>query len=598
MTGNMTQAAACALAGAMGLLCSQAGAGTVLVEAEAFEDVGGWVIDQQFMDQMGSPFLLAHGLGVPVADAKTSVQFPAAGTYRVWVRTRDWVWMSKAPGTAGLFKLVVDGKTLDATFGTTGKDWHWQDGGTVVVEKAGGTGAKVPVALHDLTGFEGRCDAIVFSSEAGFAPPEEAKALEALRRKLLGLPDEPAAAGEFDLVVVGGGTAGISAAVAAARLGLKVALIQDRPVLGGNNSSEVRVWLGGETNLAPWPRIGDLEREYGRRASASPGKAEEFGDQAKLAFVQAEKNITLLLNSRAIRVAVKDGRIASVDARHVVTGKEQRFAGKCFADCTGDGCIGALAGADGEVTPAGHMGASNMWRIADAGAPEAFPRCPWAHQVDAKLVPKELGTWFWESGFNHDSVANGEQIRDNNFRGMYGSWDTLKNVLGRYPDHKLEWAAYVAGKRESRRLLGDVILTKQDVLTGKDWPDGCVPCTWSIDLHLPTKPFAESFGDDAFISQALFTEFKKPYWLPYRCLYSRNVSNLFLAGRCISVTHEALGTVRVMRTTGMMGEIVGMAASVCKDYATTPRGVWSDHLAQLQDRMRKGVGKPGGAGGR
>jgi hypothetical protein len=367
-------------------------------------------------------------------------------------------------------------------------------------------------------------------------------------------------------------------------------------VLGGNNSSEVRVWLGGQTNLAPWPRIGDLEHEYGRKASASPGKAEEFGDQAKLAFVQDEKNISLFLNCRAVRVAVKDQRIASVDARHVMTGKEQRLAGKWFADCTGDGCIGALAGADGEVTPTGHMGASNMWRIADADKPQAFPRCPWAHQVDPKQVPKELGTWFWESGFNYDSVDKAEHIRDNNFRGMYGTWDTIKNVLTRYPDHKLEWAAYVAGKRESRRLLGDVILTKQDVLGGKDWPDGCVPCTWSIDLHLPTKPFAEAFGDEAFISQALFTEFKKPYWLPYRCLYSRNVSNLFLAGRCISVTHEALGTVRVMRTTGMIGEIVGMAASVCKDYDTSPRGVWSEHLAQLQDRMRKGVGKPAGAG--
>ena len=577
-------------------------AATVLLEAEGFDDPGGWVVDQQFIDQMGSPFLLAHGLGEPVKDATTTVAIPAAGEYRVWVRTRDWVWMSKAPGTAGRFEVRIGGTALKATFGTKGRDWQWQDGGSVKL-----AGGKVAVALHDLTGFEGRCDAVVLSDEKGFVPPNEPKALATLRKKLLNLPDEPEDAGEYDLVVVGGGNAGICAAVAAARLGLKVALIQDRPVLGGNNSSEVRVWRGGGTNIEPYPRIGDIDREFGARAKGSPGTAAEFGDDRKLEVVQGEKGISLFLSHYAHRVVTRGKQIAAVDARHIVTGRERRFAGRLFADCTGDGTIGFLAGADWEMTPKGHMGRSNMWRVADTGEPVTFPRCPWAHDMSDKKPPGTLGVWFWESGFNYDPFAKGEHIRDNNFRGMYGTWDALKNVHGKYPNHKIEWAAFIAGKRESRRLLGDVLVTGADVKGARKWPDAAVPCTWSIDLHLPTAESAKQFGDDAFISHAIHGRFTRPYWVPYRCFYSRNVANLFMAGRCISVDHEALGTVRVMRTTAMMGEVVGMAAAVCKEYSTTPRGVYTEHLAQLQAIMTKGVGKlpptvqsvePGGGGAR
>ncbi len=563
-----------------------AAAGTVLVEAEGFDDTGGWVIDQQFMDQMGSPFLLAHGLGVPVKDATATVAFPAAGEYRVWVRTRDWVPRRKGGEAPGRFRVSIDGEPLKTVFGTKGAEWHWHEAPAVSISKANAT-----VALNDLTGFEGRCDAIVFSSDAGFAPPNGLKALADFRRKMLGLPHEPQEAGRFDLVVVGGGNAGVCAAVAAARLGVKVAVIQNRPVLGGNNSSEVRVWRGGGTNLEPYPRIGDVDRELGPRAKGSPGRAEEFGDDRKLKVVRAEKNISLFLNCHAFRVATKDRQIVSVDARHIANSRELRFFGRWFADCTGDGTIGFLAGADWEMTRKGHMGRSNMWRIVKTPRPQPFPRCPWAHDMSDKKIPSKLGVWFWESGFDYDPFEKGEHIRDNNFRGMYGAWDALKNVHKKYPNHKLQWAAFIAGKRESRRLLGDVILTKKHVLGGKEFPDAAVPSTWSIDLHLPTKPFSDHFGDDAFISRAHYTAFKKPYWVPYRCLYSRSVANLFMAGRCISVTHEALGTVRVMRTTGMMGEIVGMAASVCKDYSTDPRGVYADHLAQLRAIMKKGVGK-------
>ncbi len=218
----------------------------VLLEAEQFAETGGWDVDQQFMEQMGSSYLLAHGLGVPVKDAVTAAQFPAPGKYRVWVRTRDWVAPWKAPGAPGKFQVLVDGKALAETFGTKGAEWHWQDGGTVEV------GAVAKVALHDLTGFEGRCDAVLFSKDVAFTPPNDLKTLAAFRHAALALPAQPENGGTFDLVVVGGGIAGTSAAVSAARNGLTVALVQDRPVLGGNGSSEVRVWPEGHTRQKPF----------------------------------------------------------------------------------------------------------------------------------------------------------------------------------------------------------------------------------------------------------------------------------------------------------------------------------------------------------
>jgi hypothetical protein len=192
-----------------------------------------------------------------------------------------------------------------------------------------------------------------------------------------------------------------------------------------------------------------------------------------------------------------------------------------------------------------------------------------------------LGQWFWESGFDRDPVKEVELMRDLNMRAMYGAWDTLKNVDKLYPNHKLNWSAFVAGKRESRRLLGDVVLTGDDLRSEKKFPDASFPCTWSMDLHVPDKAFQKGFEGDEFISTANFGKYPRPGWVPYRCLYSRNINNLFMAGRDISVTHEALGAVRVMRTCGAGGEIVGMAASLCKKHNTTPRGVYESHLPEL-----------------
>lgn len=571
----------------------------VLVEAEAFEKLGGWVVDQQFMDQMGSPFVLAHGLGVPVEDAATTVEFPASSTYKVWVRTRDWVAPWKAPGAPGKFKVLIGGKPLDPTFGTEGADWHWQDGGTVPID-----GKRVAISLHDLTGFEGRCDALLFVADASFVPPNRDPEMTAFRRKALGLPEKPEDAGAFDLVVVGGGIAGTCAAISAARLDLKVALVQDRPVVGGNNSSEIRVWLQGARNLPPYERLGDVvaELEQKRTAHYGPDNAGDlYEDEKKLAVLRAEKNIRLFLGHRVNAAETKDGRLTAVIAQDIISGRRVRLVGRWFADCTGDGCVGAMAGADIDMTASGHMGQTNLWNVAKTDAPQPFPRCPWALDLTDKPFPgrskdkpdpKKLGGWYWEAGFAHDPIENGEYIRDWNLRAMYGAWDAMKNVDKVLPDYKLNWAAYVSGKRESRRILGDVVLTKEDLVGSKPYPDACVPTGWKIDLHLPDKKYDKGFEGDAFISKADYGKYEMPYWIPYRCLYSRKTPNLFMAGRDISVTHEALGAVRVMKTCGVMGEVVGMAASLCRKNDCGPREVYEKHLDALKELFKRGVGKP------
>ena len=194
---------------------------------------------------------------------------------------------------------------------------------------------------------------------------------------------------------------------------------------------------------------------------------------------------------------------------------------------------------------------------------------------------------------NNNQITEIEYIRDYALRAVYGNWDYLKNRSSKkeeFKNHKLQWVAYIGGKRESRRLLGDVILCEQDLLENRSYDDASFTTTWGMDLHYPKK--IEGFSEEPFLSIAK-TRKHKPYAVPYRCLYSRNIDNLFMAGRNISVTHAALGTIRVMRTGGMMGEVVGMAASICRDKDTTPRGVYQTHLPALKKMMEKGVGKLG-----
>ncbi len=568
---------------------------TLFVEAESLQTHGGWSLDTAFTQIVGSPYLLAHGLGKPVADATGAVQVREGGNYRVWVRTKDWVAPWKAPGTPGRFQVVVQGKPLGAEFGTVGAEWHWQAGGALVLKPG-----EVSLALRDLTGFGGRCDAILLSNDPKFSPPEGAELAEA-RKKWLNPEGASADAGEFDLVVVGGGYAGLGAAISAARQSLRVALIQDRFVLGGNGSSEIGVWAQGGTMRGKYPHIGEIVEEFADRSPDSPAPAEHFVDDRKERVCRAEKTLSLFLGHYVQGVVQESagGRITGVKALDVRSGRERIFRGKLFADCTGHGTVGALSGASFTMQEKGHMGMSNMWYYQQEDAPQAWPETPWALALevgDFPNTPKSKsefngkpffkGEWFWEGGFDKHPITELELVRDWNLRAVFGAFGALKRgeKAAEYANASLKWVSHVGGTRESRLLQGDVVLTQEDIVERREFPDGFVPTTWDIDLHYPREQYAKKYPEAPFISRAEFgrhVDRKNGYPVPYRCFYSKNVPNLFMAGRNISVTREALGTIRVMRTCGMMGEVVGKAAYLAVLHGTSPRAVYESHLQEL-----------------
>jgi len=582
----------------------QVNAQALLVEAEGFADKGGWVIDQQSMDVMGSPYLMAHGMGKLVADAETTVDFPTKGKYYVHVRTRNWTapWTKKA---AGRFQLSVDGKRLGAKFGTSSNEWSWQKGKKIKVPAG-----NVQIALHDLTGFNGRCDAIYFTKNKKDIPPSDVDKLDELRVELLGLNKEPTEE-SFDFVIVGGGMAGTCAAISAARLGVKVALIQNRPVLGGNNSSEVRVHLGARINLEPYPALGNLVNEIGPGRGGNAQPKDYYEDDKKLKAVLAEENISLFLNTHVNQVEVKDGKIVKVFAENIETGEKSAFSAPLFADCTGDGTIGFLAGAEymsgresrdtfNEPTAPEEadnltMGISVQWFARTADAPVVFPNIDWGLPWNEdKVFAITKGDWDWETGMGKDMIRETEFIRDYGLLVVYSNWSYLKNhhkEKDKFANEQLQWVAYIGGKRESRRLVGDYVLTENDLTNQNFLPDGTAPTSWTIDLHYPDPENEKKFEEGSFRSIAKHIKIY-PYPIPFRCLYSKNINNLMMAGRDISVSHVALGTIRLMRTGGMMGEVIGMAASVSKKRDAMPRQIYTDHFSDLEKLMLEGVGDP------
>ncbi|KAF5048775.1 FAD-dependent oxidoreductase [Petrimonas sulfuriphila] len=601
---------------------------SIFIEAEHFEDIGGWVVDQQSIVSMGSSYLMAHGLGIPVRDAKTIITIKSSGMYKVWVRTRNWVASWNNNYFPGKFQVLINQKALATTFGTEDAAWHWQDGGEIQLE-----GGNIEIALHDLTGFNGRCDAIFITDEPAFVPPNDYSSLRLFRKKFNLSPIKEY--GNFDLVVVGGGIAGISTAISAARNGCKVALIHDREILGGNNSSEVRVGLSGLIYQEPYSELGRLVDEFGPighwtlwEAKKDPtserskrifeiiekypekkihngGPASNYEDALKLQTLKAEKNISLFLQTHVVAVTKDGDRITAVRGVNCRYDEEYIFKGTYFADCSGDANLGFLAGADyrvgresKEMTDESSapdeadnlvMGTSCQWYATAQEQETSFPDCPWAVQFNEKTCKHKIkGDWNWETGFFKDQALDVENIRDYALRVIFGNWSFIKNNSKRserYKHYSLNWIAYIAGKRESRRLLGDVILTETDIINQIYYPDASFTTTWSIDLHYPI--YFDNFDEEPFLSRAVQHQIS-PYAVPYRCLYSRNITNLFMAGRNISVTHIALGTVRVMRTISMMGEVVGLAASICKERNIQPREIYHKYLKHLLEKLSEG----------
>jgi hypothetical protein len=574
----------------------------IWIEAESFNNLGGWVVDQQFMKTMGSPYLLAHGFGNQVKDATTTIHVNSSGEYRVLVRTKEWSNCKNKEEAPGQFQLLINGSPLSNVFGIKSSKWHWADGGIIEIREG-----NITLTLHDLTGFEGRCDAIVLTRDQTLKLPDGGTELADLRRKALGFDKLENPQKSYDLVVAGGGIAGICASVGAARLGLKVALIHDRPVVGGNNSTEVRVQLGGFTNLPPYPELGNVVKDIDPHFRQNARPAYHYKDELKMGTVRNEPNLDLFLNHSVVGVKMKNNeQIASVIAQSILTGEQTECFADLFSDCTGDATLGYLAKAKfmygresrifaKETLAPKHrdmmiMGASVMWYSSKKKKESFFPKLPWALQFNDKTYQKVTrGDWNWELGLGKDQIAEAESIRDYGFKVIYGNWDYLKNnskEKEEYRRRSLEWVSYIAGKRESRRLLGDILLTQNDIESQKVWDDGCIMSTWPIDLHYPI--INPDFKGEPFRTIAR-KKWITPFTIPYRCLYSKNIDNLFMAGRNISVTHVALGTVRVMKTTGVMGEVVAIAASLCKRKNIKPREVYINYSNNFIVMLKKGI---------
>ncbi|NWK55586.1 FAD-dependent oxidoreductase [Verrucomicrobiaceae bacterium N1E253] len=560
----------------------------ILVDAVSFENKGGWLVDPQFIEQMGSPYLLAHGMGQPVDNANTTITAKSDGNYNLWVRTKNW-----CPGSweaPGRFQIKINGKLQSTVFGTEA-GWTWQKGAVVALKKGTHT-----LELVDLTGFEGRCDAIYLTKDTSIQPPNDIKQLAVWRQHQHGLSSDVDNTHDFDLVIVGGGIAGCGAALAADELGLKVALIQNRPVLGGNASKEIRVHtIGIHGKVARLLKKIDTKRWHNN----SPDAIKD--DAKRHASLEAAKNVTLFMDYSVTDVA-KDGKsISSVTARSNTSHQRIRVKGRQFIDSSGDGIVGFKAGASfrygreskdefnegwdkfGDLwSPEKEdnrvMGTTVMWRSTKGKKASKFPATPWAKDV-AKTYAEKKSEWYWEYSDNDKhQIHDAEAIRDHMFRAVYGNFSNVKKNPAN-AQLALEWVAFIGGKRESRRIMGDHIYTMKDVTSLTNFPDTVAMEKRDIDMHYQKS--LKGFIVD-FISKALFMKLKGHYYIPFRSLYSKDIPNLMMAGRCFSCSHIGLGGPRVMLTCGQMGVATGYAAALCKKHNTSPRGIAKNHIKELR----------------
>ncbi len=412
---------------------------------------------------------------------------------------------------------------------------------------------------------------------------------------------------EADIVVVGGGMAGVCAAIAATRHGAQTILVQNRPVLGGNSSSEIGVGVSGAdycANRIDARESGILEELRLEAAVRNPQSTFSMWDLLLWEWVIREPNLQLLLNTACTGVQMaSEGTISAISASREST--EDRFiiTAKIFIDCSGDGRLGYEAGADfrmGREGPEEHnephaegpddktMGSSIGWRARDMGVPVPFTPPSWAKKfpTDNDLPYRDhsdlhTGPWWIAYGGELDTIKDAEKIRNELLAIMFGVWDHIKN----HGNHgaanwALTWWNSVPGKRESRRLLGDYILTENDLVEARLFEDRVAHGGWSIDSHPPGGIYASEPPSFNIVPDDLYS-------IPLRALYSRNIQNLFIAGRCASCTHLAMASTRVMGTCSVMGQAAGTAAAMCVEHECLPREVANQHISELQQRLLK-----------
>ena len=412
-----------------------------------------------------------------------------------------------------------------------------------------------------------------------------------------------------DVCVVGGGLAGTFAAIAAARHGAKVVLMQDRPMLGGNASSEIRMWVSGAgSRVRNLQETGIMEEVLLENMYRNPTRNFSIWDSILYEKVIKEENIELLLNCACCFADCKDATIQSVTGFQLTTYTWQTVEATTFIDCSGDSILAELCDAEYMVGRESKETFGEEWGLETADrktmgmslmiqAHETDHKCEfiapdWAYvfetDEDMKCKPHDClnkieTNFYWiELGGEVDSIHDTEEVRDELIKIAYGVWDHIKNRGDHGADNwELDFIGFLPGKRESRRYVGDYILTQQDVEVGRAFPDEVAYGGWQIDNHLPGG-FAMSGASGAHLQKKRLTE---PYGIPFRSLYSKNVSNLLFAGRNISASHIAFATVRVMATCGVMGQAVGTAAALMTKYGMRARQLGAERIRELQEAL-------------
>lgn len=406
---------------------------------------------------------------------------------------------------------------------------------------------------------------------------------------------------QADFCVVGGGLAGVCAAVAAARHGLKVVLMHDRPVFGGNSSSEIRMWVCGAQ--------GDNNRETGlleeimmENQYRNPDKNYFIWDSVLYGLVRKEPNITALLNCSCLDASMEDGCIRSVTGWQTTTQKFHRVSAAFFADCSGDSVLAPITGApfrtgrescyefqesiEPEKQDSYTMGLSCMFQVEERREESEFIPPDWAEKIEKNQLTHRMpdlkspmeNFWYLELGGTRDCIGDAEQIGDELLPLAYGMWDYLKNSVGEKEKHKnwaLSWIGALPGKRESRRYEGPYIMNQNDVESGGDFEDEIAYGGWSMDDHNPA-------GFRTQEEPTIYHPAPSPYGIPFRCLYSKGVPNLLFAGRNISVSHAALSSCRVMGTCALLGQAVGTATSLAITEQCFPKDFSKEQIVRLQ----------------
>lgn len=420
----------------------------------------------------------------------------------------------------------------------------------------------------------------------------------------------------FDVVVIGGGVAGVCAAIRSARTGAKTMLINDRPVLGGNSSVEIGVLIQGADELGHFRysrETGLLDELFARNVNfPNPKLSPSVWSLVLWEACGKERNLTVMMNAFAHSPKVSDGKITSICVDQISTERTFDISAKIFIECSGDGRVAFEAGADfktgresikefgeplaPEEADSKTMGNTVYIKARDMGRSVPFTPPTWAYKFETDDdFPGELrdcphnckslfsptgGYWWLEFGGERDIIGDAEFIRDELYRIAVGVWDHIKNKGDHGAEnYVLESVGTVPGRRESRRFLGDYVMTQQDIQSLRKFPDAVAYGGWHLDLHNPAGVLGK--GQRYWNGRVL----QGRYTIPYRSLYSRNITNLLLAGRLISATHIAMGTTRVMGTCALMGEAVGLAAAMCVQKQISPRTLGESHIDELQQEL-------------